>query len=500
MNATPSIFRAQSDDAGQVNARSPTSAAADQANTQDFAGALSEAGAKPVRTPRGRHLPAPGNHSPPATGLPVPTPGSTPPAKADVPVASQPAAPAATPVAGTAAPTGGPAQINNDTPQLVPVAADPAPPRVAGVPLPADGGGKPLADQTTAAAMPSLSSPPALSGATATSAAPATTPAKTGTLSPTLRSASAQPSQSREAKPPLSASVGKTATAAATSGGADAASIVSASAEADATAQAATAALAQNTRTPEADSLSPGEFATPDTSIAAQDIGVADSLPVAAPVAGAARSEAVSIAAAVTAASKASITLASSPTAVAGATDKHTRSNNVDALLSGASNDGSAGAAQLMTAGTATDATPAHTLNVAAAVDSDEFGQGVADRVSLLMDSNLTSAKLQVNPPALGPIEVRIALQGGHAQVWFTSHSSATRDALESSAPKLREMLGAQGFGQVSVDISQRSFQERSPTPRGYAATAASGVDAGVSPDAATSISRTSNGLLDAYA
>jgi flagellar hook-length control protein FliK len=81
--------------------------------------------------------------------------------------------------------------------------------------------------------------------------------------------------------------------------------------------------------------------------------------------------------------------------------------------------------------------------------------------VSWMVDNNLNGAKLQVNPPQLGPIEVRIAVQGDHAQVWLISHSAVTRDALESSSPNLREMLGAQGFAQVSVDISQRSFQER---------------------------------------
>jgi flagellar hook-length control protein FliK len=117
-----------------------------------------------------------------------------------------------------------------------------------------------------------------------------------------------------------------------------------------------------------------------------------------------------------------------------------------------------------------------------------------------MVDSNLTSAKLQVNPPALGPIEVRIALQGGHAQVWFTSHSAVTRDALESSSPKLREMLGAQGFGQVSVDISQRSFQERSPPSRGYAGAGAIGGESSVSVQAPSAASRGASGLLDAYA
>src|SRR6202035_144023 len=110
-------------------------------------------------------------------------------------------------------------------------------------------------------------------------------------------------------------------------------------------------------------------------------------------------------------------------------------------------------------------------------------------------DSNLTSAKLQVNPPALGPIEVRIALQGGHAQVWFMSHSAVTRDALESTSPKLREMLGAQGFGQVSVDISHRSFQERSPHPKGYEATPAIGSEFSASVQTPSATSRAASGL-----
>jgi flagellar hook-length control protein FliK len=163
--------------------------------------------------------------------------------------------------------------------------------------------------------------------------------------------------------------------------------------------------------------------------------------------------------------------------------------------------DVTAGAAQsAASTGATTDVAPAPTLNVTAGVGSAEFGQGVADRVSLMVDSNLTSAKLQVNPPALGPIEVKIALQAGHAQVWLTSHSAVTRDALESSSPKLREMLGAQGFSQVSVDISQRSFQDRSPPSKGYQAMPP--IDDGGIPalSQGTSVSRAASGLLDAYA
>jgi flagellar hook-length control protein FliK len=103
-------------------------------------------------------------------------------------------------------------------------------------------------------------------------------------------------------------------------------------------------------------------------------------------------------------------------------------------------------------------------MKVGASVDSSDFSQGVANQISTMVDKNITSAKLQVNPPSLGPIEVRIAVQGDHAQVWMVSHSAVTRDALQSSTPTLRDMLNGQGFGQVSVDISQRSFQDRTPT------------------------------------
>jgi flagellar hook-length control protein FliK len=215
------------------------------------------------------------------------------------------------------------------------------------------------------------------------------------------------------------------------------------------------------------------------------------------------RLPAAAAAASVTAASGAAL-----PTASAGATaaDKHARSDGGDSLPSDAST-GSAGAAQLSVSspGTATpgavDAAPAPTLKIAAGVDGPEFGQGLADRLSWMVDNNVSSAKLQVNPPQLGPIEVRIALQGDHAQVWLVSHSAVTRDALQSSSPNLREILGAQGFGQVSVDISQRDFQDRTPHAQPYERTpAAMTASAPAITAVAASLPRLSSGAVDAYA
>jgi flagellar hook-length control protein FliK len=187
----------------------------------------------------------------------------------------------------------------------------------------------------------------------------------------------------------------------------------------------------------------------------------------------------------------------------AGTADKHSQGGIGGSLLADGSGNAGAGAALMNGApATAIDANPTPTMKVAAGVETPEFAQGIAERVSWMVDSNLNGAKLQVNPPQLGPIEVRIAVQGDNAQIWMTSHSAVTREALEASSPKLREMLGAQGFGQVSVDISQRSFQERPSQAQPYDWAPSANRPAATAPVSAiaATIRRISNGAVDAYA
>ena len=84
----------------------------------------------------------------------------------------------------------------------------------------------------------------------------------------------------------------------------------------------------------------------------------------------------------------------------------------------------------------------------------------------------------------------------------FESYRAYYEANKESSSPKLREMLGAQGFGQVSVDISQRSFQDRSTYAPPYQRTS-DDRDAVAAPAVSTVTStapRTLLGALDAYA
>jgi flagellar hook-length control protein FliK len=534
MNATPPVFQPQrSNDALQLNASSSAGSQAAHANSQDFAGALNDAGDQPARkntTSRphqadssGGQLPPSGNQPPLAVTPPPPAktdaasanPGSgtgsvaAPGTTANAGAKGPPLAADSTPSAGTAAPAGtAPPAGAAPSPATIAAAQDGLTQDGAGS-QPAGGAGMPpgfLMTAPDATAEPTASPvSTVLSGAAGTSAPTARVPA----------ASSAHVANATDGAAPIDVTAGKAniaaATSAPTSNDGSAAALGSTAPNGDpsatdsgAAAQALmAAAIAQATSAPTTQSSPPADdLATPDTGAAAPGILGSGAAPAPAVAAAAASSQSsASMTAAVRTATALSIAQAVSASAGAGAADKHARGGSPDSSLTGMSNDGTAGAAQLMaSSSTPTDATPPTTLKVSAGVDTAEFGQGVADRVSLMMDGNLTTARLQVNPPALGPIEVRIALQAGHAQVWFTSHSAVTRDALESSSPKLREMLGAQGFGQVSVDISQRSFQERSPQSHGYEGTPAISGESRASVQTASAAPRAASGLLDAYA
>jgi hypothetical protein len=512
MNAAPPVSQAQPlSDAAQPEAPASAASPTTRAGSQDFAAALNDAGVKPVRksaankqqdrVSSGSSLPPAGNQPPVAPQPPPAAKTESLPATVADPAAivkdaqggTQGAAPSAIGAASTV-----PANAAGATAILTSASltsSTPATGTDASAPVPANA--------TTAS---DSGRPAPLAASTRTLATPGTSTAATAQLR-AGNARTAQPSDATAKQGTITSAKSATLTGAnalndsTLSNGPDATGT-------DAGAQTVmAAAITQGTSEPQHDPAPSDDSATPDTAVAlgaallsdpAASASAASASAASAPAAVMARAAAASISAAVSAATATAVALAASDAASASAADKRSHSESPDATLSGASNDGSAGAAQLMTSNTSTESAPAQTFKVAAGVDTAQFGQGVADRVSLMMDGNLTSAKLQVNPPALGPIEVRIALQGGHAQVSFSSHSAVTRDALESSSEKLREMLGSQGFSSVGVDISQRSFQERLPQSQAYET--APGGDAPLLAQAPLAMSRSASGLLDAYA
>lgn len=83
----------------------------------------------------------------------------------------------------------------------------------------------------------------------------------------------------------------------------------------------------------------------------------------------------------------------------------------------------------------------------------EDFDDAVGARVGWLADQKIGHAHIKITPNDLGPIEVRLQLDGDKVHATFTSAHADVRHALESSLPRLRDLLGEQGFQLGNADV-----------------------------------------------
>ncbi|MCE9633712.1 MAG: flagellar hook-length control protein FliK [Methylophilales bacterium] len=107
-------------------------------------------------------------------------------------------------------------------------------------------------------------------------------------------------------------------------------------------------------------------------------------------------------------------------------------------------------------------------------VGTPHWDTGLGDKVVWMLGTNIKMAELHLNPPALGPLEVRISMSDGQANLSFMTQHNAVGEAIESAKARLREMMGDSGvnMGNVSVNVGsfaqqqqQQAQQQNSQTP-----------------------------------
>ncbi|SIQ94972.1 flagellar hook-length control protein FliK [Marinobacterium stanieri] len=133
------------------------------------------------------------------------------------------------------------------------------------------------------------------------------------------------------------------------------------------------------------------------------------------------------------------------------------------------------------------------------------WGQAVGERMIMMAQHGPRSAQIQLDPPELGSMQIRVHVQGqDQISVSFTSPNPAVRDALEQQMPRLREMLAEQGLelseGAISDDSSsngQGSDSRGGSEGRtgGYAGGGTGELDSESLPGSAVAV-----GLVDYYA
>ncbi|AVQ07259.1 TPA: flagellar hook-length control protein FliK [Xanthomonas vasicola pv. zeae] len=130
---------------------------------------------------------------------------------------------------------------------------------------------------------------------------------------------------------------------------------------------------------------------------------------------------------------------------------------------------------------------------------SDNFDDAIGARMSWLADQKIGHAHIKVTPNEMGPVEVRLHLDGDKVNASFTAANADTRQALEQSLPRLREMLGQNGFQLGQADVGQ---QQQNPSGN---RTGGNGNGNGLTlddspPVGIPSVVLRQRGLLDAYA
>lgn len=103
-----------------------------------------------------------------------------------------------------------------------------------------------------------------------------------------------------------------------------------------------------------------------------------------------------------------------------------------------------------------TEASLHSAMKVQVAFGHAQWSSALAERTAWLASQQIHSAELQLDPPELGPLQVRISVNQDQAAVSFVSANPQVREALDQSMMRLRELLQEQGMQLVDAGVSDQ--------------------------------------------
>ncbi len=147
---------------------------------------------------------------------------------------------------------------------------------------------------------------------------------------------------------------------------------------------------------------------------------------------------------------------------------------------------------------TTTAPAPIPSMQLQAPIGSAQWQQQLGGQLLWMAHSGTSSASLQMSPPNLGPVEVRVAVHAGQTSILFGATHASTRDALEQALPRLRDMFSSSGLSLADASVFREPPRQQSP---GTTPTASRSIAAEVTaptPPVASLVARL--GLVDTYA
>lgn len=88
------------------------------------------------------------------------------------------------------------------------------------------------------------------------------------------------------------------------------------------------------------------------------------------------------------------------------------------------------------------------------------FAPALGHQIDVWMKDGVQHAEVQLTPQDLGPIRVRIEMDGVHARVEMAADVQSTRDALQQALPQLSDQLGQVGLSLAGGGVSDQSASQ----------------------------------------
>jgi flagellar hook-length control protein FliK len=149
-----------------------------------------------------------------------------------------------------------------------------------------------------------------------------------------------------------------------------------------------------------------------------------------------------------------------------------------------------------LTSKRASDLAPAAEARLPTPVHDARWADALAHRLVLMAREGESVASLKLVPVDLGPLDIQISVRDGEASVHFGAAHAETRAVLESSMPRLRELLSAQGLQLTNSSVSHQSGGQNRPERSANTGS----VNAVGEETEATTAKVVSTSLLDIYA
>ncbi|WP_045462490.1 flagellar hook-length control protein FliK [Vibrio hyugaensis] len=90
----------------------------------------------------------------------------------------------------------------------------------------------------------------------------------------------------------------------------------------------------------------------------------------------------------------------------------------------------------------------------------EQMMQVLHDRVTLQAQQNLQEAKIRLDPPDLGKLDLLVRVEGDRLSVQINANTAATREALMQVSERLRAELQEQNFVHVDVNVGSDQGQD----------------------------------------